>query len=275
MCELFCLSSQRPTRATFSLRRFAAHGAPDTRNVDGWGVAFYDGREAWIYKEPEPAAHSPWLTFIEQQSRPTRLLISHIRRATRGANSHANTQPFMRELGGRMHLFAHNGGLDDIDAAFASALPAPGHRFHPVGETDSERAFCLLLQRLAPLWWHAAAPSLAARLAVVKGFAADMRPLGIANFLYSDGEFVFGHSHRRTQADGIVRPPGLWLRHRHREAAPDVETAAGVTVVPADRREARDMTLLASVPVTTGDWRPLDEGEIVVVAAGKPVAAGD
>ena len=49
MCELFCLSSQRPTRATFSLRRFAAHGAPDTRNVDGWGVAFYDGREAWIY----------------------------------------------------------------------------------------------------------------------------------------------------------------------------------------------------------------------------------
>ena len=85
MCELFCLSSQRPTRATFSLRRFAAHGAPDTRNVDGWGVAFYDGREAWIYKEPEPAAHSPWLTFIEQQSRPTRLLISHIRRATRGA----------------------------------------------------------------------------------------------------------------------------------------------------------------------------------------------
>ena len=35
------------------------------------------------------------------------------------------------------------------------------------------------------------------------------------------------------------------------------------------------MTLLARVPVTTGDWRPLDEGEIVVVAAGKPVAAGD
>ena len=50
MCELFCLSSRRPTRATFSLKQFAAHGAPDGRNVDGWGVAFHDGREARLYK---------------------------------------------------------------------------------------------------------------------------------------------------------------------------------------------------------------------------------
>ena len=33
------------------------------------------------------------------------------------------------------------------------------------------------------------------------------------------------------------------------------------------------MALLASVPVTGGHWRPLAEGEIVVVAAGEIVAA--
>ncbi|TAJ40099.1 MAG: class II glutamine amidotransferase [Reyranella sp.] len=271
MCELFCLSSRRPTRASFSLKRFAAHGAPDGRNVDGWGVAFHEGRDIRLYKEPEPAGDSPWVAFIEERALATRLLISHIRRATMGANSHANTQPFARELGGRMHLFAHNGGFDGIAARFDAAT----HRFHPLGETDSEMAFCLLLERLAPLWKGAAAPPLAARLAAVTEFAAGMRPLGIANFLYSDGEFIFGHGHRRTQADGIVAPPGLWFRHRHRGHTADAPAESGVTIHSADHHEAhheaQEMALLASVPVTAGHWRPLAEGEIVVVAAGELV----
>ena len=272
MCELFCLSSRRPTRATFSLKQFAAHGAPDGRNVDGWGVAFHDGREARLYKEPEPAGDSPWMVFIERRALPTRLLISHVRRATMGANTHANTQPFMRELGGRMHLFAHNGGFAEI----ASLFSASPHRFHPVGETDSEMACCLLLERLAPLWEGAAAPTLEARLAAVSAFAAEMRPLGIANFLYSDGDFVFGHGHRRTQADGIVAPPGLWVRHRYRAGTAPAEPAvSGVTLREESHHatDAQEMALLASVPVTGGHWRPLAEGEIVVVAAGEIVAA--
>lgn len=278
MCELFCLSSRHPTRATFSLRHFSAHGAPDGLNVDGWGVAFHEGRDVRLYKEPEPAGDSPWLVFIEQRSHPTGLLISHIRRATCGANSLANTQPFVRELGGRMHLFAHNGGFDEIAALFGRSE----HRFRPVGETDSEMAFCLLLERVAPLWEGAAAPSLDARLAAIEGFAADMRPLGIANFLYSDGEFVFGHGHRRTQADGIVAPPGLWFRHRHRAGASGSPAttlpSSGVTIHAPTHPgggphagEAQEMALLASVPVTAGHWRPLGEGEIVVVAAGELV----
>lgn len=270
MCELFCLSSRHPTRASFSLKRFAAHGAPDGRNVDGWGVAFHEGRDIRLYKEPEPAGDSPWVAFIEERALATRLLISHIRRATVGANSHANTQPFARELGGRMHLFAHNGSFDDIAVRFDAAP----HRFHPLGETDSEMAFCLLLERLAPLWKRAV-PTLAARLAVVSSFAAGMRPLGIANFLYSDGEFIFGHGHRRTQADGVVAPPGLWFRHRHRPLVhPDGSQstpASGVTLHGEGPHEAQELALLASVPVTPGHWRPLAEGEIVVVSAGELV----
>ncbi|MBI3198990.1 MAG: class II glutamine amidotransferase [Rhodospirillales bacterium] len=263
MCELFCLSARLPAEATFSLKHFAAHGAPGGRNVDGWGVGFHDGRDVRLYKEPEPAGDSPWMLFIEQRALPTRLLISHIRRATRGANSHANTQPFARALGGRMHLFAHNGRFDTIDGRFARS----GRHFLPVGETDSEMAFCLLLERLAPLWENAAPPSLAARHAVFADFAAEMRPLGIANFLYCDGDFVFGHGHRRTQADGIVAPPGLWLRHRHHAGTP---APPGVAIATGDADQ--EITLLASVPVTEGDWRPLDEGEIVVVAAGELVS---
>jgi predicted glutamine amidotransferase len=276
MCELFCLSSRHPMRTTLSLRHFAAHGAPDGRNVDGWGVVFHGGRDVRLYKEPEPAGVSPWVEFIENYGPPTRMLISHIRRATVGGNSHANTQPFARELGGRMHLFAHNGGLDGIDALFDHSR----HRFQPVGETDSEKGFCLLLDRLAGLWAGHATPSLEARRDVVAAFAAEMRPLGIANFLYADGDYVFGHGHKRTQADGRVAPPGLWLRHhRHttRAHARQIAATAPGLAIHADTATAegeQEMTLLASVPVMAGDWSPLAEGEVVVVAAGKPVQFG-
>jgi predicted glutamine amidotransferase len=134
-----------PDAHDFLAPTFAAHGAPNTRNVDGWGVAFHDGRDARLYKEPEPARDSPLLGFIERHLHPTHLLISHIRRATVGGNSLANTQPFVRELGGRVHLFAHNGGFGGIETWFARSV----HRFHPVGDTDSEKSFCLLLDRLS------------------------------------------------------------------------------------------------------------------------------
>lgn len=261
-------------RTTLSLRHFAAHGSPEGRNIDGWGVVFHEGRDVRLYKEPEPAGGSPWLDFIESNGLPTRTLISHVRRATRGGNSHANTQPFARELGGRMHIFAHNGGFDGIEALFERA----SHRFQPVGETDSEQGFCLLLERLADLWAGHSAPSLEARRQVVAAFAAEMRPLGIANFLYADGDYVFAHGHRRTQADGKVAPPGLWLRHhRHTPragAGQFASTSAGLTINAGSgvADEPQELTLLASVPVMAGDWSPVAEGEVVVVAAGRPVA---
>jgi glutamine amidotransferase len=144
MWELFCLSSRHPTRTTFSLRHFATHGAPDTRNIDGWSVAFHDGHDARLYKEPEPAGDSPLLGFIERHRHPTHLLISHIRRATVGGNNLANTQPFVRELGGRVHLFAHNGGFHGIEALFARSV----HRFHLVGEGATARGAACRRQSL-------------------------------------------------------------------------------------------------------------------------------
>ena len=272
MCELLCLSSRLPTRTTFSLRHFAAHGAPNTRNIDGWGVAFHDGRDVRLFKEPEPAGDSVLLGFIEHHLQSTQLLMSHIRRATVGGNSHANTQPFMRELGGRVHLFAHNGGFHGIEDLFARSV----HRFHPIGETDSEKGFCLLLDRLIKIWEGVLPPPLAARLAIVEAFAVEMRLLGIANFLYSDGEFVFGHGHRRTQADGIVAPPGLWVRHRRSGAhtGPIAPPAASGVVIHQDDQASehtQELTLLASVPVTGGHWSPLAEGEVVVLSGGKLV----
>jgi predicted glutamine amidotransferase len=100
--ELLGLTSRLPTAATFTLRRFAARGGLDERLIDGWGIALDDGTDLRAYREPEPARDSPWLAFIEQRRVRTRLLISHIRHATRGAVTLANTQPIAREIGGRI-----------------------------------------------------------------------------------------------------------------------------------------------------------------------------
>ncbi|TAM85083.1 class II glutamine amidotransferase [bacterium] len=231
MCELFCLSSRVPTRATFSLQTFASHGAPGRAAIDGWGVAFHDGCDVRLYKEPEPAGDSAWLALVERRGVASPLILSHIRRAIRGAITLANTQPFVRELGGRMHVFAHNGRLDGIEARSGA-----DQCFRPVGTTDSELAFCLLLDYLAPLWHAGSIPEIGDRLDRVTRFAADMREMGPANFLYADSEVVFAHGDRRTQTDGSVTPPGLGSLCRKCAVDADALTRAGVTIGGRGRR---------------------------------------
>jgi predicted glutamine amidotransferase len=268
MCELFCLSSRLATRTTFSLCTFASHGAAGAAGgvaVDGWGVALYDGADVRLYKEPEPAGDSAWLKFVEGRRLASRLLLSHIRHATTGAVSFANTQPFVRELGGRRHVFAHNGKLDGIADCFGAAAL----RFHPVGATDSEMAFCLLLERLVPLWRGPAVPALGDRLDVVARFAAEMRAFGPANFLYADGDALFAHGHRRMQANGTIAPPGLWLLARECAVDADGLMQAGVRVEAGG--DGQKIVLLASVPLSGEGWRPLAEGEVIVVKDGRIV----
>jgi glutamine amidotransferase len=263
MCELFCLSSAQPTTVSFSLERLARHGALGQANVDGWGLAFYDDRDVRLYKEPEPAGESAWLAYILRRDMECAVALSHIRRASQGALTHANTQPFARELAGRMHVFAHNGDLRGLPGLEPNALEV----FMPVGETDSELAFCLLLESLAPLWLRGESPSAAERLAVVRAFADDMRGRGEANFLYSDGELLFAHAHRRRPFDGVHNQPGLW---RLDHAAPmATEAMADHGVIIGAPAEARPITLVASVPLTDDAWTPLQEAEIAVFQAGR------
>jgi predicted glutamine amidotransferase len=269
MCELFCLSSRIPTVATFSFQRFAARGGCDGHTIDGWGLAFYDGRDMRLYREPEPAGESAWLRFIAERRISSPLLLSHIRRATQGGVSLANTQPFAREMGGRMHCFAHNGRLAGVEALRTGKVP----RFRPVGDTDSEIAFCMLLDRLWPLWRDGETPSLDRRLSAIAAFAAEIRPLGPANFLYSDGDAVFALGDRRIQTAGEIAPPGLWRLERRCAVDRDALARSGV-MIDADA-DSQQLTLLASVPLTGERWLPFAPGELVAVKDGIVAALVD
>jgi predicted glutamine amidotransferase len=257
MCELLGIVSPRPVNARFSLPRLASHARLPGEPIDGWGVALFDGPDVRVYREPEPAGKSAFLEFLENHQPPSRLIVSHIRLATAGDVALRNTHPFVRELGGRMHVFAHNGRLDGI-----AAVARKAECVRPIGDSDSELAFCVLLERLAPLW-REGVPPLAERMAAVAAFAEFLRSLGPANFLYADGDALYAHAHRRRQRSGVVAPPGLW--HLSCTCA-DAETAmreAGVAVAPRAVPERVDV--FASVPLAEGPWQPLVEGELKVI----------
>jgi glutamine amidotransferase len=266
MCELLALSSSRPARLTFSLRTLASHGAIDGTSPDGWGVAFYQGEDVALFREAAPAGDSALVRYLETGGPITRLAISHIRRATQGAVTLANTQPFVRELGGRTHVFAHNGNLPGI---WDSAAMAMG-RYRPVGQTDSENAYCALMERLGKLWAEASPPPLEARLSLLATFASEIRVLGPANFLYADGDALFAHGHRRIQRpSGRIEPPGLWLLQRHCKPGDPFPDCPAISMNGA---APQTVLLVASVPLTDEAWRPLAEGELVAIRAGEVIA---
>jgi glutamine amidotransferase len=257
------MSSRYPTTVGFSLETLAQRGGHDGPHKDGWGVAYFEERDVFLLREPSPAAESDLVRFMEVNGPPSSLVLSHVRLATQGAPALRNTQPFQRELGGRAHVFAHNGNMPGV----TEACCLRSNRFRPVGETDSEFAFCCLLERLGNLWdsGQDKAPSVEIRLGVVADFAASLRTLGPFNFIYSDGDALFVHSHIRKQSDGIERPPGLHVLVRSsNEKAVDL-TESGVMLAPV----AQELALIASVPLTDDEpWEPLDQGEVIALKQG-------
>ncbi len=265
MCELFAVSTSQPIRLYCSLNEFAKHGGRSHVNRSGWGIAYYQDKDVLLVREALPAAGSPWVEFLERHGLLSHCTMAHVRYASVGAATLVNTHPFRRELGGRMHVFAHNGSLPDIERTH----PFEGPQFRPVGETDSEHAFCVLLQRLAGLWRKADGdvPPLAARMEVVAGTAAEFRKSGTANFLYADGDVLFAHAHKRRFDDGGTfgppRPPGLCLGDTR-------EVARGLDIRwPVSKTNG---VMVASVPLTENGWTPLAEGTVLAIRDGEVVA---
>ena len=259
MCELFAMSSHIPTSVQLSIDVLACHGSTARRLGDGWGVAFHDGRDALVVREAEPAADSPWVHCLAQRGLGGRIVLAHLRHATQGSAALRNTQPFQRELGGRVHLFAHNGRFDGIEQHVGA-----GSRFRPIGGTDSEVAFCTLMERLAPLW-AAGMPTETERISVVAGLASELRAMGPANFLYTDGDLLFAHADRRIQPDGRTAPPGLTMLQRSCEVDLDALPIAGVTIAPGPQH----LVIFASLPLTGEAWRPISQGTLIVVRNGQ------
>ena len=71
MCELIALNSSTPVGVRLSLGELARHGGETNIHADGWGVAFIEGRDAQISREPIAAARSPWVQCLQAHPKRT------------------------------------------------------------------------------------------------------------------------------------------------------------------------------------------------------------
>jgi predicted glutamine amidotransferase len=158
-----------------SLNECARHGGETGPHVDGWGIAFYEGRDANLIRESSAAADSVLMSTLRGYRVASETVLAHIRRASFGPVELRNTHPFRRELRGWVHCFAHNGDLPGLEQQFELEPDAVAV---PVGNTDSEYAFCLLMQRMSQLWKiPGEIPALSSRKQVVAEFAGEMGKL--------------------------------------------------------------------------------------------------
>ncbi|RJF97461.1 class II glutamine amidotransferase [Noviherbaspirillum saxi] len=255
MCQLLGMNCNVPTDIVFSFTGFATRGGRTDVHNDGWGIAFFEGAGVRHFVDHEAAMASPIADLIKRWPIKSKNVIAHIRKATQGRVALENCHPFVRELWGRYWVFAHNGDLKQYAPSLTGA-------FRPVGNTDSELAFCFLLQELRRRFGDSA-PSLADLSAALRELVAEIAAHGPFNMMLSDGSALFAHC--STNLHYIVRQYPFTTA-----ALSDEEMTVDFSEVttPQDR-----VAIIVTAPLTNNEiWTQFASGEMKVFVDGAPTA---
>lgn len=255
MCQLLGLNCKNPTDATFSFSGFAQRAGVTDHHADGWGIAFFEGSEEdrglRYFIDHLPASTSPVAELIRKYPIKSRNVISHIRKATQGVVSLENCHPFVRELWGRYWVFAHNGNLE-------SYAPRLHGGFNPVGDTDSEQAFCWLMQEMSKS--HANMPSIDELTLTLQELVPQISKFGTFNFLLSNGQALWAHA-----------STSLWhIERKHPFAAATLSDQA-LSINFADYATPDDrVAVVVTAPLTTNEvWTPFTPGKLKLFVDGQ------
>lgn len=243
MCELLALNANTPTDMGFSFRGLSRRGGATGEHADGWGLASFtgEGHGLTLVREDAPAAFSALADQLAARSPRALVSIAHIRKATQGVVALENCHPFSRTWQNQTWVFAHNGDL-------SGDIPL-GDGYRPFGSTDSEAAFCWILEQL-----DQAGPDPedgGALFALLHCCAGELAQRGTFNALISNGQWLFATATSRLH----------WLTRR----AP-FRTATlvdpPVQVDFARLTTARDVvTILSTEPLTTDEhWHAVEPG---------------
>lgn len=251
MCELLGMSANVPTDVRFSFAGLSRRGGATGPHRDGWGIAFYEGRGARAFHDPQPSANSEIARLLRDYEIKSRTVIAHVRRANRGRVALENTHPFTRELWGRAWTFAHNGQLKGVKKR-------PLGAFRPIGATDSEHAFCWIMGQL-----HArfeALPSIARLAPALEAFCLELAPMGIFNMLLSDGRALYVFCNKTLHYIERRAPFG-----RATLVDEDLQVDFATVTTPNDR-----VVVVASNPLTRDEvWSTLPLNRLSVAVDGR------
>jgi len=182
MCELLGMSANVPTDIRFSFSALARRGGDTGPHKDGWGISFYEQKGCRSFHDPNPSAGSELAQLVKNYPIKSRTVIAHVRKANRGRVALENTHPFTRELWGRAWTFAHNGQLKGIKTL-------PLSFFRPIGTTDSEHAFCWIMDQLCRTYTDY--PPAATLDKEIKRLFHILRQMGVFNALLTDGRSLY------------------------------------------------------------------------------------
>jgi len=254
MCQLLGMNCNVPTDICFSFEGFSRRGGATADHGDGWGIAFFEGAGCRLFLDDKASVASPVAELVKRYPIHSVSVIAHIRKATRGRVALENTHPFQRELWGRYWIFAHNGTLEDFD-------PAMEGSFRPVGDTDSERAFCVILNALRRRFPDAMPDSTQLRDTIAE-ITRELAGYGTFNYLLSNGQQLFAHC--ATELCYVIRQAPFSVAHLVDQ---DVTVDFSELTTPDDR-----VAVIATIPLTDNEqWVRFAKGELLMFEDGAPV----
>ncbi|QUX92090.1 class II glutamine amidotransferase [Marinomonas sp. A3A] len=254
MCELLGMSANVPTDICFSFSGLRARGGRTGPHKDGWGMAMYRDGYVWAIHDPRPSADSDMAEVISNTSLKCDIVISHIRQANVGAVSLLNTHPFNRLLWGKTWTYAHNGQLESSESL-------PIKYYHPLGSTDSERAFCWIVEQLQTRFGDLE-PTLSEVSEALSALALQLKMRGVFNMMLSDGVRLYCFCTTKLH----------WITRR----APFKKATLSDEDVIVDFKEVTTdkdvVTVIATQPLTHDEtWQQMEEGELCVFEGGEVV----
>ena len=251
MCQLLGMNCNTPTDIVFSFTGFAMRGGLTDEHQDGWGIAFFEGAGVRHLVDHQAASHSPLAELIKKHPIKSENVIAHIRKATQGRVALENCHPFVRECFGFNWVFAHNGDLINF-------MPELNGQFLPVGNTDSERAFCYILQQLR-LRFGNHAPDLADLTLALRELCKEIARYGTFNMMLSNGAALFVHC--STHMHYLVRQHPFNTAHLSDH---DISVDFSAVTTPKDR-----VAVIATEPLTNNEsWEAFSSGELKVFIDG-------
>lgn len=255
MCQLLGMNCNVPTDIVFSFTGFATRGGRTDEHKDGWGIAFFEGAGVRHFVDYESAIASPVAELIKRYPIKSKNVIAHIRKATQGHIALENCHPFVRELWGRYWVFAHNGDLKGFTPPLDGA-------FRPVGTTDSEWAFCYILQELRRRFGDTQ-PARAELTIALRELTTAIAAHGTFNMMLSDGSALYTHCSTRLYF--IVRQ---YPFSEARLSDEDMRVDFSQVTTPNDR-----VAVIVTEPLTANEnWTAFQPGEMKVFVDGQPIA---
>ncbi|MDP7591914.1 MAG: class II glutamine amidotransferase [Litorilituus sp.] len=255
MCELLAMSANVPTDICFSFSGLMQRGGNTGPHKDGWGVTFYEGKGCRSFKDPQPSAHSPIAELVTKYPMKSEAVVCHIRQANSGGVCLENTHPFTRQMWGKNWTYAHNGQLK----GFKETLPITLHL--PIGTTDSEHAFCWILDQLHYQFGEQQ-PTAKVLFSFIATLTSKIDELGVANIIITDGESLFAYCANNLH----------WITRRApfgKASLIDAEVAVDfhTETTPNDI-----VTVIATQPLTDDEiWHKMSAGQWQLFCLGESI----